>query len=50
MKQCFNFMVKFEDNLFRILVDTEATYSYVDKELLEKILSLNNLISKPTWR
>ena len=34
-------MIKFEDDLFRILVDTGATNSYVGKEPLEKILSSN---------
>ena len=41
-------MIKFENNLYRILVDTGATHSYVGKDLLEKILSLNHPISKPT--
>ena len=41
-------MTKFENNLYRILFDTGATHSYVGKELLEKILSLNYTISKPT--
>ena len=41
-------MIKFEDNLFRILVDRGATHSYVGKELVEKISSLNYPISKPT--
>ena len=31
-----------------MLVDTGATHSYVSKELLQKILSLNYPISKPT--
>ena len=44
----FHSMIKFENNLFRILVDTGATHSYVGKELLEKISSLNYPISKPT--
>ena len=44
----FHLMTKFENNLYRILVDTGATHSYVGKELLEKILSLNYPISKPT--
>ena len=44
----FHLMLKFESNLYRILVDTGATHSYVGKELLEKILSLNYPISKPT--
>ena len=44
----FHLMTKFENNLYRILVDTGATHSYVGKELLEKILSLNHPISKPT--
>ena len=44
----FYSMIKFENNLYRILVDTGATHSYVGKEFLEKILSLNYPISKPT--
>ena len=44
----FHLMTKFENNVYRILVDTGATHSYVGKELLEKILGLNYPISKPT--
>ena len=44
----FYLMIKFEDNLFRILVDTGATHPYVDKELQGKILGLNYPISKPS--
>ena len=44
----FHLITKFENNLYRILVDTGATHSYVGKELLEKILSINYPISKPT--
>ena len=44
----FHLMTKFENNLYRILDDTGATHSYVGKELLEKILSLNYPFSKPT--
>ena len=43
----FHLMMTFEDNLFRILVDTGATHSYVVEELLEKILSSNYSIFKP---
>ena len=41
-------MIKFEIDLFRILIDTGATHSYVSKELLEKTLSSNYSIFKPT--
>ena len=34
-KTRFHLMIKFENNLFRILVDTGATHSYIGKELLE---------------
>ena len=44
----FHLMTKFESNLYRILVNKGATHSYVGKELLEKILSLDYPISKPT--
>ena len=44
----FHLMIKFESNLYRILVDTGATHSYVGKKLLEQILILNYPISKPT--
>ena len=44
----FHSMTKLENNLNRILVDTGATHSYVGKELLEKILSLNYPISGRT--
>ena len=37
----FHLMIKFENDLFRILFDTGATHSYVGKELLEKILNSN---------
>ena len=43
-------MIKFENNLYKILIDTGATHSYVGKELLEKILSSNYPIAKPTSR
>ena len=43
-------MIKSENNLYRILFDTGATHSYVGKELLEKISSLNYPTSKPTSR
>ena len=45
----FHLMMKFEDNLYRILVDTGVTHSYVGKELLEKIPSFNYPISKSTF-
>ena len=44
----FHSIIKFEYNLFRMLIDTGATHSYVGKELLAKILSSNYLIFKPT--
>ena len=47
-KTRFHSMTKFENDLYRILADTGVTHSYVGKELLEKILSLNYPISKPT--
>ena len=46
-KTRFHLMIEFEDDLLRILVDTVATHSYVGKELLEKILSLNYPIFEP---
>ena len=33
----FHLMIKFENNLYRILIDTGATHSCVGKELVEKI-------------
>ena len=44
----FHLMIKFENNLYKILIDTGATRSYVGKELLEKILRSNYPIAKPT--
>ena len=43
-------MIKYLNNLCKVLIDTGATHSYVGKELLEKILSLNYPISKPTFQ
>ena len=37
-------MIKFEDDLFRILADTGASHSYVGKELLGKNLTSNHSI------
>ena len=44
----FHLKIKIENDLFRILVDTGATHSNVGKELMEKILSSNYSIFKPT--
>ena len=43
----FHLMMKFEDDLFRILVNTGVTHSYVGKEPLKRILSSNYSIFKP---
>ena len=42
--------IRFEEDLSRILVDTGTIYSYVDKELLAKILNTNYSIFEPiSW-
>ena len=37
----FHSMIKFKDDLIRVLIDIWATHLHVGKKLLEKILSSN---------